>query len=446
MGKQQSKEKLLYEQVRKGNIEKIRDLRRKGVGLEWVDKQGDTPLMVACMYPKLIHVARTLIELGADVNAAPPNSRGGTPICNAAVRGLDQTVSLLLSHGAMVTASINGTNSALDIARRWSFGNVVRVIENHTCLFSGLLREVHYPRYLAGVDPPWLSGQIWAVVIYGCRDKLELRIYYSAQDAHPREVISLWEAKLEEPNFHHTEPSLVIVGKSSKHKFFSASDGDNQLLRRFSDACKGIHQEIHHSKPNSLTTAILPANAPLFTSEDEDIELAMALSASIQYCVEEARPQCLDTQISSGGSTSIIDQSSVFEAGSSSNHPAERSHPPSIVSKSTILSIPEGTEDQMNSVVVGGHYAPTNVGSNNIATAMTSGVPEPAKTGVVNSDVGGTSATSCIICYDAPREGACIPCGHMVGCVPCLKEIKANNWGCPVCRNKIDGVIKIYGV
>ncbi|RZC51208.1 hypothetical protein C5167_019638, partial [Papaver somniferum] len=72
MGKQQSKEKLLYQQVRIGNIVKIRALRGKGVGLEWVDKQGDTPLMVACMYPKLIHVARTLIELGADVNAAPP--------------------------------------------------------------------------------------------------------------------------------------------------------------------------------------------------------------------------------------------------------------------------------------------------------------------------------------------------------------------------------------
>ncbi|XP_026453180.1 probable E3 ubiquitin-protein ligase XBOS34 isoform X2 [Papaver somniferum] len=129
MGKQQSKEKLLYQQVRIGNIVKIRALRGKGVGLEWVDKQGDTPLMVACMYPKLIHVARTLIELGADVNAAPPNSRGYTPICNAAVRGLDKTVNLLLSHGAIVSTPTNFTISALDIARRWSFGNVVRVIE-----------------------------------------------------------------------------------------------------------------------------------------------------------------------------------------------------------------------------------------------------------------------------------------------------------------------------
>ncbi|XP_026451609.1 probable E3 ubiquitin-protein ligase XBOS34 [Papaver somniferum] len=248
------------------------------------------------------------------------------------------------------------------------------------------------------------------------------------QDAHPREVISLWEAKIEEPNFHHTDPSLVIVRKSSKHKVFSASDGDKQLLRWFFSACKGIPQEIDFPQPYSHTIPVPPTNAPPFTSEYEDIELAMALSASSQYTVEEARPQCPDTQISSGGSTSIIYQSSVFEAGSSSSNPSESSQP-SIVSTSITLaiqspqSIPEGTEDdQMNSL------------------------PKPAKTGLASNDVGGTSTTSCIICYDAPREGACIPCGHMVGCVSCLKEIKANNWGCPVCRNKIDGVIKIYGV
>ncbi|KAL6325365.1 hypothetical protein AAG906_023210 [Vitis piasezkii] len=50
----------------------------------------------------------------------------------------------------------------------------------------------------------------------------------------------------------------------------------------------------------------------------------------------------------------------------------------------------------------------------------------------------GGAASSCVICLDAPMEGACIPSDHMAGCMSCLNEIKAKKWGCPVCRAKID--------
>lgn len=52
----------------------------------------------------------------------------------------------------------------------------------------------------------------------------------------------------------------------------------------------------------------------------------------------------------------------------------------------------------------------------------------------------------CVICLDAPVEGACIPCGHMAGCMMCLNEIKMKNWGCPVCRATIDQVVRLYAV
>lgn len=55
-------------------------------------------------------------------------------------------------------------------------------------------------------------------------------------------------------------------------------------------------------------------------------------------------------------------------------------------------------------------------------------------------------ASSCIICYEAPIEGACVPCGHMAGCMSCLNEIKAKSWGCPVCRAKIELVLRLYAV
>jgi hypothetical protein len=40
--------------------------------LQWIDKEGKTPLMLACMRPDLFDVAKVLIELGANVNAYRP--------------------------------------------------------------------------------------------------------------------------------------------------------------------------------------------------------------------------------------------------------------------------------------------------------------------------------------------------------------------------------------
>ncbi|KAF9607610.1 hypothetical protein IFM89_037538 [Coptis chinensis] len=48
------------------------------------------------------------------------------------------------------------------------------------------------------------------------------------------------------------------------------------------------------------------------------------------------------------------------------------------------------------------------------------GVPEA---GPSNSATQQGRLSSCAICLDAPIEGACIPCGHMPGCMSCLSNI-----------------------
>lgn len=52
----------------------------------------------------------------------------------------------------------------------------------------------------------------------------------------------------------------------------------------------------------------------------------------------------------------------------------------------------------------------------------------------------------CVVCWDAPAQGVCIPCGHLAGCMDCLTEIKDKGWGCPVCRAAIQQVVKVYAV
>eukprot|EP00897_Mesotaenium_endlicherianum_P003147 jgi/Mesen1/2860/ME000174S02118 len=55
-------------------------------------------------------------------------------------------------------------------------------------------------------------------------------------------------------------------------------------------------------------------------------------------------------------------------------------------------------------------------------------------------------SSQCVICWDAPAQAVCIPCGHLAGCVDCLTEVKEKEWGCPVCRTPIREVIKVYQV
>lgn len=62
------------------------------------------------------------------------------------------------------------------------------------------------------------------------------------------------------------------------------------------------------------------------------------------------------------------------------------------------------------------------------------------------SSSGNTPSGTCVICLDAPVEGACIPCGHMAGCMSCLKDIESKKWGCPICRAKINQIIRLYAV
>jgi len=62
------------------------------------------------------------------------------------------------------------------------------------------------------------------------------------------------------------------------------------------------------------------------------------------------------------------------------------------------------------------------------------------------SGSGNTPSGTCVICLDAPVEGACIPCGHMAGCMSCLKDIESKKWGCPICRATINQVVRLYAV
>ncbi|KZV43578.1 hypothetical protein F511_20840 [Dorcoceras hygrometricum] len=456
MGQQQSKDELLYKQVIYGNIEGIKSLRTEGAGLEWIDNEGKTPLHVACMNPELYNVAKTLIELGANVNAYRPGRHAGTPLHHAAKRGLEHTVKLLLSHGGNALLINDDCQSPLDVARAKGYSNVVRTIEEHVCLFSGWLRELYGPGILEIFAPQLLSRKVWVVILpCGSRNlrkplKLELAIYATNQDAQPRTIFPLWKANLDEPNFNQPDPAAIIsdISKSTRIKLAPAHEGEKQQLKRFCNACKGIPQVMHPSIPFNNPILNAPATAP---PNSEDEEIAMAVDASLQSAMIERQPHVASYAPSQEDASTSMNTSNHLEDhddGASSSHNTTGSkcevspiappleNPPPV----SVPSAPFAAESIDNGPI---HYPsldsidrnPVNLPSLDVVSGSTS-----------ENNEYGVASSSCTICLDAPLEGACVPCGHMAGCMSCLNEIKAKKWGCPVCRSKIDQVIRIYAV
>ncbi|XP_009603580.1 putative E3 ubiquitin-protein ligase XBAT35 isoform X1 [Nicotiana tomentosiformis] len=502
MGQQQSKDELLYQQVNYGNIEGIKSLHREGAALEWMDKEGKTPLIVACMNPELYNVAKTLIELGANVNAYRPGRHAGTPLHHAAKRGLEQTVKLLLSHGANALIMNDDCQTPLDVARIKGFSNVVRAIENHICLFSGWLRELYGPGFLELFAPQLLSRKVWVVVLpCGSRNlrkpfKLELAIYSAVQDAQPRTIVALWKANMEEPNFSLPDPAVIISdisniprrwrrrrgimpsqgirnrprgARQTRIKLTSVQESEKQQLQSFCNACKGIPQVMHPAFPFRSQTPVVPATAP---STTEDVELAMAISASLQSASQQ-RPTYHENHLGSGtetsmnwinpvevashsdssltGASSQKASSSVcqVEEASSSGTQVEQVHTSSDTSTvveaiqenpvtESVPTAPPLTDEVIDNGPI--HYPSIDASPVDLAS------PTIENSGAQESSNPDGASSSCVICLDAPVEGACIPCGHMAGCMSCLNEIKGKKWGCPVCRAKIDQVIRLYAV
>ncbi|KAJ0970468.1 hypothetical protein J5N97_023345 [Dioscorea zingiberensis] len=416
MGAAPSKDESLYHQVKSGNIAEIGKLHRNGAGLEWVDKEGQTPLVLACKRSALFPVAKLLIELGANVNAYRPGPHAGTPLHHAAKHGLKETVNLLLSHGANPLLMNGARQTALDLARAKGHSAVVRSIENRICLFSGWLREFHGPIIFEAIIPQLVSRKLWAVVV-PCTSlnqtqppKLDLALYSDLQVAKPRAIIQLWNSRIKQPNFSQLDPTVVIedIAGKTKSRLASAKEGDRDQLLMFHNACRGFPQT-GNNIPATPVAAVTPTPVnPLVTKSrtpptattdpsPEDVELEMAMNASIQSAISEGALPLSDNNI----------QSNALPPAS-----PPPSAPPMINPDIFYNSSPSVDSSPINRI--------NNSSSNN--------------------------SNSCAVCLDAAVEGACIPCGHMAGCMACLNEIHAKQWGCPVCRTPIEQIIKLYTV
>lgn len=433
MGQQQSKDELLYRKAVEGNVQAVKALRTEGAGLEWVDRDGKTPLIAVCLYPQGIIIAEALIDLGANVDAYRPGRHAGTPLHHAAKRGLDQTVRLLLSRGANPLLRNDEGQTPIDVARLRGFSNVVHAIENQICFFSGWLREVYGPGFLKVLAPQLLSKKIWGVVLpFGPHNpakpvKLEFVIYASLQDAQPRMVIDLRKASIEEPKLNKEEVMLIIhdITTNARYKFASPIVGDRRQIQFLYNACRGIPQAsivptIHNINPTSanqaeelLIQSLMDDNEPISHGSNFNgwINEAAKEEHNGWGVSEVTRPskRKVIKEANNAKHTGWIDQPNENGNGLGNNRWVMPAEDNKIADRKTGLNLHELVQEM-----------------------------GPSPTAPVSS--------SCSICWEAAVEGACVPCGHMAGCMGCLNEIKTKKGECPVCRCPINQVIRIYAV
>ncbi|TDH65615.1 hypothetical protein CCR75_000698 [Bremia lactucae] len=52
----------------------------------------------------------------------------------------------------------------------------------------------------------------------------------------------------------------------------------------------------------------------------------------------------------------------------------------------------------------------------------------------------------CVVCFDGPQEAVCVPCGHNAVCMNCAQELADTSRLCPVCRQNVREVVRLYRV
>ncbi|KAG0599459.1 hypothetical protein M758_12G153700 [Ceratodon purpureus] len=478
MGNGTSREEQLYQAVQNSNHNAVKALRRDGASLEFLDKEGRTPLILACTRGDLFEMVLMLLNLGANIKAYRPGTYGGYPLHHAAKRGLDKTVLLLLSRGADPLAVNDDSLTPLDMARNRGYVSVVRMIEDRICIFSGVLRELSGPGFLEAIAPQWLTKKIWAVILPTETNpkrtpKYELVIYQGPKVPLPRTIISITKAEVEQPKLSSPDPVIIIMDRNtrSKYKFLAEVGGDKAQLERFYRACKGIPQIAPGASRlplvpqvilQGLSTLSRPAAQPRTPASDEGLpgpspatppaiapatahlpaqnprnRVGISEDAALKMAIEASlRNATLSEETDHPQQVNCCGWSSSNEAGPSriSEFPEEWAEV-----EVPVPSPEVEREDPASS---------SPVASSSIASPSAPPIPilYPSQDSLASTSKSEEKESQCVVCWDAPAEGVCIPCGHLAGCMECLSEIKGKGWGCPVCRAAIDQVVRVYAV
>ncbi|KAE9042002.1 hypothetical protein PR003_g4203 [Phytophthora rubi] len=425
---------------------------------EWRDPvYGYSPLANACSQGHL-HCVQALLTYGVDCNAR--DSQGNTPLHIATACGKSEVVRLLLETPAVDYFAKTSTKAqtALDIARqsyRTSEGRglkyiqCVEHIEKKLCIYSGWLyeRSDNFLSIAVGISSldSW-KKRYTMVLRTAARDLVEIDLF-PMKPGERRPPVPISELLYRTSDGIQQNDDVTWLNR----KEFRLS---LKVSRKLGTSRVSAVQPMDFAASNqgeliawkSFLTS-LRVNAPVSP-------ITTAFGSQQTPAPQPARSAAVPAQSNNPTQAALLQEQRDLERAlrlsleESRRHPRTNSTPSAPPPSDTMLETlgysetvvgPDGVEIVQlirddDSAAVHGTASPSP------AT-----VSPPAKS-IPGQGAGAQSYDECVICFDGHQEAVCVPCGHNAVCMDCAQELLDTTRLCPVCRQQVREVIRLYRV
>ena len=218
----------------------------------------------------------------------------------------------------------------------------------------------------------------------------------------------------------------------TKYKFLSEQEGDKTQLERLYKACKGVNTADPSSQSVPSTSTSSSHGASPLNQRDDYNGWGSTSNHSQDGCYNGWGPS--DGKKKSENQPKKTNYGGWEEQLSNNGWTSTEARP----------STPQSTL-QENTTFLPQPSAPPLPEESSFFPMQMEDLPLNSQSNSNNADNDNLPGM-CVICLDSRAEGACVPCGHLAGCMACLTEIQARGWGCPVCRVQVQQIIKVYAV
>ena len=421
---------MLWKSSKLGDQRDVVEILDHPQGHEVIDwkhpSMGTTPLMMAVHYGHL-HVVKTLLAHGGNINTRDSAFHGNTSLHYAAYYNRCTILRLLLSKGGDAFVWNNRGHSAIDVCRFRGNGECERIL-SHACTLHA--SWVMTKKGSGATSLLWKRRYCQVLKCSPENTLIELAFYREPSSARPTSIIlynPCSEVLLQLSNKSWTDKDFMFGFEHAVvvQSCFANGFSRNNALRLALEKGQKISQHVKFAADSEAARVewIDVIQTPINTEPNQHVHQSPPIRNSPQTIMQTSNAE-------------TINHFELFPRRDSPLFPE--------VGDSPLLSaIPPHYESLFTT---GRSSGGEGAGHDTIASAP----PFPddyasmsPPTPVPNMEIL-SPASDCVVCMDANRNVVCIPCGHLATCVECLIALQTRKDPCPICRSEIESYVRIY--
>ena len=412
-----------------GDVARMAVTLRDGASANAQNMAGQSALLLACKLApdaSRVDAVRLLLDHKADVNAF--DSDKCTPLLAAACRGCCASMRLLLRAGASVDWHNVSGFTALHASCQMEQNAAVSLLLQSSAAVDSTTHAGGTPLAVASMVG---SEQCAAILLASgaCVNGAAFGpapLYLAALNKRPACVRLLLDSR--------ADVSTTSYGKTALQ--VAADDVSRQLLRE---------------ADSSARSAADAAAAELLAEEDAKAVPGFSGAAGSKRKKKKKKKGADGADGADGGESSmgVTDEPSVGDRAPFLGDRAPRGVDEAIVHPSAPVPRPvavAASAEAVSATSAGPSTWPESDPGEITSDLATLSLRAAGGTSAMASSAAGADVPStgdgflCVICIDAPKTRACVPCGHICVCERCAVPLKL----CPICRSPFDSIMRIY--